>query len=1278
MLGKLFNLGSGSNSPSSQQQVSSSSSKPVLSLDSVQEDIHTRTLLFPDPQVLQQFQGDQLFPFTSLSASIAAAPIQPFDYNPDICIDNHDVRVIVMQDGMGSSVSSSLLFDSHPFVAPTSPPSSATAERGTIPETCKSPKQSRRSSMSYASATVGGHAMQFEGPQLRSGAFDRRSSTNGRFPSTIETEAQKAGREYREEMATFMSCTFGNSEMSSYKGTSTKVHLYSSDLRRSNISSTSISGDSKGVAGRAGGTRSRLAHSYSSEVMSPGFPPNLSYGTSATANSNVSPSDSKRVLISRLFPVVVPTDNISSAQTQEDLVFKRPQPRPKRTPMYAVVLVINLESLSALGNKAGNFRGPESFTENESLPSSFGSGRRMAWNTPGPAAPEPVDFCIPESDDRMEHITKHWDIIRRTLTQLQSVFATSIGNMLKQLDMAIPDPSSPCPSHRALPINTKANSKLLALPPHCFCNDVWLAKQVDIAQSRIVSGLQAEHVCTGQGRWSTWRDEARVISRLQVGHGIDGRDFFYRLLTGFLATHTHWLQALGPELYRQRHIEREKLKTDEDFMYPARTIIVGKDKMAARRLIFLLSAFLPSKENMNNPHSLRPTTSTSLNFSASPPGYTISALTKEESLRKKINRRSGKSRVPSHHRTPSQSTRNSLVPSALAHLTLDGGQYHGRQDSDDISNRPPPPPPPPSIHSHSGQSLVNTAASEKKLRKSSIAATTTAMPEPAVAHFATLHRHENLRTHRPSSSSSIAADDLKRSLQRSESMSNGSDSTASSSRWGSIMSGLWGGTVRRESVTSVTQSHVSSPIRGGGVSGTGAGANAGNAGSAGSGPRTDPLSPRKSTDKRQELIASLGFTSEQLSSASALQVPISDPEPSPGHVMAPPDLDPRHARNNSGLRSAAEIQPRQPIDMPHPFGSPVKTSINPEDGVIDIDIPFTDFLASFETAVSSPSSGGYLSTPGINHDGLASFERSCRLSSDGDTPLNVAGWLQAFHPDFILQAVPPDEHLMDQIQEALRNEPSPTCFVSSYNSNSEPPIERWVDVSSALVADMTKGTISRIRYRRLIVPRERPIPSRSGKGGPYGGSNLVTPSIKPYEIRHDEHFEVERVGTVEDILTDAIDRVIAQAGDLTSVSSMSDITGPKSIVGSLKTQTNNRLESEVSMMVSSSMPPPSSIFPSINMPTPSLRRTAPRDVPISIGQQAPREVSRAECKSVVLLSLSNLVNDVLAKRDLLAAEDGDDDTYADESVMRGAVRAWLHAADSTLESSPPGVYVRGW
>ena len=123
-------------------------------------------------------------------------------------------------------------------------------------------------------------------------------------------------------------------------------------------------------------------------------------------------------------------------------------------------------------------------------------------------------------------------------------------------------------------------------------------------------------------------------------------------------------------------------------------------------------------------------------------------------------------------------------------------------------------------------------------------------------------------------------------------------------------------------------------------------------------------------------------------------------------------------KSESGSASTARPEDEQGEDIPEQiihvaervadpsgaFESPVKTSINHDDGVIDIDVPLPDFL-SFETAVSSPSSSGYLSTPGLGN-GMESFENYSRSGPDVETTMNVGGWLPRYHPDFALQAIP--------------------------------------------------------------------------------------------------------------------------------------------------------------------------------------------------------------------------------------------------------------------------------
>ena len=118
MLGRLLHLGSGG-SPGTPSQASGKLSRPISSLESVQEDIHTRNLLFPDAHALYQHRNDQVFPLSTTSTTPATSTANAFDYSGDVDLDVRDVRVIIMQDALGPS-NASLLFDSHP--APAAPP----------------------------------------------------------------------------------------------------------------------------------------------------------------------------------------------------------------------------------------------------------------------------------------------------------------------------------------------------------------------------------------------------------------------------------------------------------------------------------------------------------------------------------------------------------------------------------------------------------------------------------------------------------------------------------------------------------------------------------------------------------------------------------------------------------------------------------------------------------------------------------------------------------------------------------------------------------------------------------------------------------------------------------------------------------------------------------------------------------------------------------------------------------------------------------------------------
>ncbi|KAL2754235.1 hypothetical protein ACRALDRAFT_2138656 [Sodiomyces alcalophilus JCM 7366] len=1241
MLGKLFNLGAAPSTHPTPLQTNLARPHQV-SLESVQEGIHTRHLLYPDPDTLSHHQNEQVFPLSSANAPHPALVASPFDYDADIDLDIRHVRVLIMQDAAGP-YPSQLLFDSHGPPSAVSPSSPAT----TSPvDSQRTPTFPRKSSLSQASRPS---AVQPDSPQPRhhsQGAFDRRSSMHTRSQSSVESEMHRARREYHDEIAAFASCTFGTSELMAYKGTSTKVHIVPGPSDNRVDYAASVIGDGRGSMGRSSMRSSRLAQSYTSDSVSPAHP------SPSFTSSNSAPrfGDRKKILITRLFPAVLPNDDPeprTPADTPparcpdhspcypalDDHVPRKkpPQPKQKRTPMYAVVLVIQLPPTPphmmpmpmpmapppTASATRSSFRGagPGSFTEQDSFPSSLSSARRSGWSMAGPGFHDSLDTSYStDLEDRMDAITQHWDIIMRTLTHLQSVVATTLGVLLRQEDLNSPDPYTAPPVasfvSRASSFSRrggdeppvfkppKTNSKLIALQSQRLQNDEIITQEAAAARARVVTGLRAQRVITGQGRWGIWREEARWVVRMtgdrdhgQVhghgyGHGNGQGFFFYNLLTGFLATHTDWLQALAPPAYRWRYYEQQKAKGDEDLFLPARTVIISQDKMLARRLVFLLSAFLPANQPTCPPRPHRPSTSTTSTmgapFSQSPPSYVVPAL-REESLRRKINRRTGlrrESQSQSHSRTASQTaaTRPSGVPHSLAHLAMEG--RHERRVSDAGSIR----------------SSLPISGNDPGSRKSSAATTSTITQETSIPHFSTIHNVEDRHRPRPESSSSIAAGDLKRSLKRSETSGHAStastSSRASGSRWGSMISGLWGTASRSDSISSTRHDEPGS----------------GNNNSSSSNNPTSPVKPsskggrrhpRPSVDTtRPEAVR--GFPDNE-------QALIDDEEPEKVSEMA---IFPGRA-------------PPDPVG-PSPFQSPVKTTVNPEDGVIDVDIAFPDYITSFETAVSSPSSSGYLSahTPGLG-SGLEYFEHMSRGTTDGDLPMNVAGFLQRFHQDFVLQAVPPHDDLMDQIKDSMRSEPTPPVMAPSPTAADDHPPERWVDVSSTIVADTTTQSITRLRYRRLVRPRDW-AESSAGSSVYSGGTPVLAPSVAPYETQLEEEFIEEPIAAFDDTLADAVERVMALGVDPSKHSSADS-----------------------------------------SRSTSQARQRSSSDTSRSDGAAGHSEVPRGGYKTVVLSALHDVIREVTEQRDLEHQAQGGRGVVGGlkENVLREAVRSWVESME---------------
>jgi hypothetical protein len=1107
LLGKLF-----SGLPSN-----GSSTRSTNPLDSNLEDHFTHNLLFPDAEAL--CHHDQVFALSS-GTVLAPATVNAFDVNAELDLEMRDVRVIIMQEATTTTGSAYLLYDSHP-----APPSSPPLERQ--PSVYSTPGEGRRSISSPRRTSVGHISrpviIQQEPAPRPFGAFDRRPTPHGRTFSHNETEGQRSAREYREEVTSFSNCIFGASDTLAYKGAGTKLHILPVESR-----STSTSGSyvGEGSLGRSSMRSSKLAQSFTSDSVGSGLPP-AGFAHTATVPRG---SDKKKVLITRIFPVPLPNDDADDTdesqkrtptahshaaeasaypfpKVSEHGLPQKKKPHQNKTPMYAVGLVMHLPAAAHAPStpaSRSSFRSPSSYTEQDSFPSSFNSARHAGWTVLGHGfGVQSLDPPLSNDvDDRIDVITQHWDIIMRTLSRLQVVATASLLPMLKIANISSPSPQKHIRTSSASvsiagkrvedvkPFKIqKPNIKYVQLTANCLMQVEKIHKEVDASRQRILSGIKTCQVITGQGRWGIWREEARLVGKWAGGK--DEGFFFFNLLTGFLGNHTEWLQALGPSWYRRRHYQQQRANRDEDMSLPARTIILSDNKLMARRLIFLLSGFLPANQHQRLSRFHRPSTSTSFVYpSQSPPKYVVPIL-REESLRRRINKRA--SGVRGAH------TRTMSFPTQAPHGTGLEIHHHDRRTSDAASVK---------------TANLPIPGSDIGTRKSSAATTSTITPVTTMPHFSTRRSVRGTGpAPSPGSSGSLATEDLIRSLKRDDSTgqySNGStDSHGQGSRWGSMISGFWGSSKRRGSTTATSPPTVEGP----GIN--------------------DTRYKGRNRNKVREMVDEASCICYAKSTKIDQEVRESD---SGSAETARPESD---AAGDEVTEQTVHFHERTP-DPSGAYESPVKTSI--KDGIIDIDVPLPEYL-SFETAVSSPSSSGYsFSTPGFGN-GMEGFEHYSRAGRDSDTTMNVGGWLPRYNPDFVLQATPLQPDLLQEIKDSMRNEPTPVIFSTQHPDSTHEGC--WVDISSAIVADTTNFSIKHIRYRRLIKPTsvEQIAPSNTqnleSKYGDVYSTALLTPSLDVHDGEIEECFIEKSIISMDETLIEAVERIMAHSGAGSKGSSVS-------------------------------------------------------------------------------------------------------------------------------------------
>ncbi|KAJ5674228.1 hypothetical protein N7462_009667 [Penicillium macrosclerotiorum] len=1202
MLGRLLSTAASSLNPAAY-----SSRNHGTPLESVTEEEHTSGLLFPDASLLRR-SNTHAYPLHTTFHSPNASTAGAHDDRGGMELDSiKDFRVIVAQNALGDR-DACVLLDTR--ASSEQPPTGLGIDSRDLEQSgarhsraVSSLSRGSRRNLLTQSSVVDSSPLSAAADARRSspagpGAFSRargRSSTLAQTGTWNESGHSRHGADSND--TGLLNCIFGSSAFS-YRGSSTKMHIISADE------------DPGTVASASPATRSPLARAYTT-----GSPSGL---MASSRGPDGKPPAKVTVLLTRMFSVNLPEGPEASAERhdyanaiyQESLpemgfpfpdVSKRKKIKEKKTPMYAVAITIQIPLLARnSGRPVSRFStlGPD--IPRSGLSSSLDSDYR--W--PGGFLDDSLSAASPPAslDERLDMLVDHWDVITRTLSHLERLARNEILFLLKKVDSHSgqhPKPAKP-------PNMQRTNQTFVHLPANILAVNSKLKDEALRSTRRISMALQTPYVVTGQSRWGVWREEGRSIVR---SLGDKEQNFFFLvLLTAFLGNHTEWLNALGPEWYRRRHNQQQKAQQDSEPILIHRTVIVCPDKMTARRLIFLLSAFLPSKQRLDPlPSPLRPGTSASVRgISQSPP--TVPVL-RQESLRRAIERRARAQRLLSgdhdhHRRSVSVSSQDTA--------------HRPSESVDQIT-------PVPSVSARRGSDArsIKTLSSNvqaKDFRSQNTSGATTSMTTQSstvpVPHFASQQTRSSQGGSDRSvadTNESLASENLLKNLQRSDSTalsSNGSLPSAGG-RWGGLFSGLWSS--RQESSTGGADYYSPSDARKRSVS-------------------TIAGPPMRGTPTLSQMV-------KEVTEDEAEHRPETAPS---GNISIPATLtSAAHGSVDDPLEpSSITSQVRE---------SPLKLSVRAEEGVVDVDLPLPGFLSlssSGDSTIASPkktrTSITSVDAMASTHSSGSGFHNSMK-EPDGPST-HVAGWLKLFHEDFSLQAVRPYAALEADIKRAMLAEPTP-YFPSTPDVEGS---ERWVDVATTLIADTRSSSVKRLRLRRKIIVGDSfasnhtpPSPasalytggSRSGGGtsqfptffSGYGKSleGSVIEGLDPNCI--EERFVEEAVMDLDGILVDAVERVLGQSG----YSSMAHSRAPS---------------------------------PSRARRGEDKGSTTPRgeDVP-------PVEVPRAECRKIVLGALEEVVRIVNAEH---CREDVDTELgIADrerrralagaDNTLREGIRKWL-------------------
>lgn len=1099
--------------------VSTSSPNPTRAqrqLESITEETLTHDLLYPEGEILRQCQNHS-YPFRHGDPSSVAAAASSSDDRGALDIQaSRDVRIVIAQDMHGNP---RFLYDSHPPLPLTSiraSPNNSTDNSGLMKENTFETRNRRSGSLQKSHTAP--HSRQSSFSQAAHSIFMSPTSPlspvnefGGMFgsskprsgntrPGTSDGESaqSKLAREDREETEDLLGQMFGGTGMTHVS--STKVHIKPSTPSISTLSRPPSSGATLPLSPRgAPKRRTPLTRSTTTEDLQ-SLAPSPVHESTAQQTSRVR---SSAVAITKIFSVD-PGDPDFSQTAKEDQNIPVPERGSQSSELSDRVRMLKLGD----GQKSKQIKTP---TFAVALVLYLPSNRTDIGTSSARASPAPGTSTFVESfpdipgleganignvtDPRIDYIIAQWSVLVRALSSLEIIARCKLSDSLAQhyLSSVAPSPVGHTSTGSGLEDRKPRQPARLALQlaTGALQQDQLISKAADMTSKRVARALQIRHVVTGQSRWGIWRENARGVGKWSGGQ--EQNYFLFNFLTAFLGSHTEWLDYLGPGRYRRRHREEKHKSRLAINTVRHRTVIVSLDKMAARRLIFLLAAFLPPNYvdgSHDRPREASPGLGNPAYASSPPFGGSISrrqSLRRTANLHARGSLRGRRSRSQERPYTEQDSDDATKIGDELSknHFL----QPRSRRPSDAGSIR---------------SVAMPIAGNSSATRKSSTTTTATVIPgEPVVGvpHFSPYTSELAFGTSaepRPGSSGSFAALSLQRTLSRTESNEHNNASTGSQAngRRGSTRSGFWGS--RRGSSTENSDLLASSE-EGLGISGM---------------------------PKERHARPSINQLTQMVEDADRLKA---------HNASQSGGTSPLTARN---IPLASSINDSSPPKISPSRLSPelLKYSVDETDGVIDIDFPFPSSQASSYTSTqSSPpainTAASSLNNPSFLQNQPPNLGPS--LASPPKPDLNAAGWLRTYHQDFILQAVRPYDSLKEDIKISMRTEPASSPLDNHRTPTTTTPTihqgpSDWTTICTTLIADTTNFTLTLVTLRRRdpTSPHHQADALLGIPSSPSPSTHKSSPSTNP-----DEEIISETLSSnMADItLKEAVERVLSSS-----------------------------------------------------------------------------------------------------------------------------------------------------